>query len=68
ILHLICEHSESTKDLASLAMTCKDFEEPTSNVLWSKINGFYPLAKCLPSNTWLEEVREDNNQYIVSAR
>ncbi|KAF9013044.1 hypothetical protein BDQ17DRAFT_1419232 [Cyathus striatus] len=38
--------------------------EPALDVLWSKLDGFYPLAKCLPSHLWIEEER-GNRQYVV---
>ncbi|KAF9001503.1 hypothetical protein BDQ17DRAFT_1426463 [Cyathus striatus] len=55
ILRLICENISHKATLASLARTCTAFEYPALDVLWSDLQGFYPLAKCLPSNLWIEK-------------
>ncbi|KAF9013063.1 hypothetical protein BDQ17DRAFT_1419249 [Cyathus striatus] len=66
ILSLICEQLTSEKaTLASLASTCKSFEGPALDVLWSKLNGFHPLLKCIPSHLWKEERDESNKRYVV---
>ncbi|KAG2033953.1 hypothetical protein BDR03DRAFT_1013829 [Suillus americanus] len=41
---LICSHAT----LASLARTCRTFQEPALDILWKNINGFEPLIACLP--------------------
>ncbi|KAF9013060.1 hypothetical protein BDQ17DRAFT_1419246 [Cyathus striatus] len=59
ILRLISNNLVSDKPtLASLARTCKSFEELALDVLWSQLNGFYPLAKSLPS---VMETQPDSN-------
>ncbi|KAF9013073.1 hypothetical protein BDQ17DRAFT_1404667, partial [Cyathus striatus] len=66
IIGLICEQLTSEEPtLASLARTSKMFEGPALDVLWADLVGFYPLVKCLPSNTWNEEEREDNKRCVV---
>ncbi|KAF8979547.1 hypothetical protein BDQ17DRAFT_1439417 [Cyathus striatus] len=66
ILSLICEQLTSEKaTLASLASTCKSFEGPALDVLWSKLNGFHPLLKHIPSHLWKEERDENNKRYVV---
>ncbi|KAF9013062.1 hypothetical protein BDQ17DRAFT_1536784 [Cyathus striatus] len=40
---------DDKRTLASLARTCSSFEGPALDVLWSELDGFYPLANCLPS-------------------
>ncbi|KAF8994456.1 hypothetical protein BDQ17DRAFT_1430990 [Cyathus striatus] len=69
ILTLICEYlSPEKKNLASLARTCKMFEEPALDVLWFELDRFYPLAKCLPFNVWTEEEHDGNKEYLVLKR
>ncbi|KAF9001500.1 hypothetical protein BDQ17DRAFT_1358311 [Cyathus striatus] len=60
ILRLICEEIDSKSTLASLARTCKAFEHPALDVLWSTLVEFYPLAKCLPAHLLEEKVRVDS--------
>ncbi|KAF9001514.1 hypothetical protein BDQ17DRAFT_1542759 [Cyathus striatus] len=56
ILRLICENISLKSTLAALARTCRAFEYPALDVLWSDLDleGFYPLAKCLPPHLWKE--------------
>ncbi|KAF8994457.1 hypothetical protein BDQ17DRAFT_1430991 [Cyathus striatus] len=64
ILMQICKHMMYQKPtLASLARTCRMFEEPALDVLWHSLNGFYPLAKCLPSNVW-DEKEDGSGKYV----
>ncbi|KAF9003310.1 hypothetical protein BDQ17DRAFT_1355972 [Cyathus striatus] len=66
ILRLICEQLYHKPTLASLARTCTAFENPALDTLWFELDeGFYPLAKCLPSDLWVEVERKDKNHYIV---
>ncbi|KAF8994461.1 hypothetical protein BDQ17DRAFT_1366810 [Cyathus striatus] len=65
ILRQICEclmYFEKPT-LASLARTCRMLEEPALDVLWHSLNGFYPLAKCLPSNVW-DEKEDGSGKYV----
>ncbi|KAF8994453.1 hypothetical protein BDQ17DRAFT_1545570 [Cyathus striatus] len=55
ILRKICEHLSPQKHtLASLARTCRMFEEPALDMLWFEAD-FCLLAKCLPPHTWTVE-------------
>ena len=42
--------------LASMAVTCKAFTEPTLNVLWRSQRSLGPLVRTLPAELWEEEV------------
>jgi hypothetical protein len=54
---LIIFHLTTTKrDLAALAVTCKTFRDPALEILWSELNEFSPLARCLPNDIWKEEI------------
>jgi hypothetical protein len=42
------------RDLAALAATCKTFRNPALETLWSELDDFAPLARCLPADMWNE--------------
>ncbi|KAF8992676.1 hypothetical protein BDQ17DRAFT_197937 [Cyathus striatus] len=66
IIKLIFEQLATDEyTLASLARTCRVFEDPALDVLWRELSdGFYQLVKCLPAHVWEEDEREDI-QYVV---
>ncbi|KAF8180774.1 hypothetical protein K438DRAFT_1976594 [Mycena galopus ATCC 62051] len=43
------------KDLAALARTCKDFQNPALDLLWREQTGLLDLLKCFPSHLWEED-------------
>ncbi|KAF8990856.1 hypothetical protein BDQ17DRAFT_1433463 [Cyathus striatus] len=66
ILHMICEHLyDKKRTLANLAMTCSALEKPALDLLWLELNTFYPLAKCLPSELWIEVPRPGGKSMLM---
>ncbi|KAJ6495905.1 hypothetical protein DFH09DRAFT_1290314 [Mycena vulgaris] len=64
ITELICEHVQvrnwsfispvRNPDVAALARTCKDFQDPALDILWKKQDTLAHILKCLPSHLWEE--------------
>ncbi len=50
----ICDDADH-KTLAILARTCRAFQEPALQVLWSILSDFGPLVKCFPADVWVIE-------------
>ncbi|KAH7913116.1 hypothetical protein BJ138DRAFT_1146842 [Hygrophoropsis aurantiaca] len=44
---------EDYQTLFYLAYTCQAFKEPAVDALYSQLNGFGPLIKCLPRDLWV---------------
>ncbi|KAH7924043.1 hypothetical protein BV22DRAFT_541321 [Leucogyrophana mollusca] len=55
---------QARADLASLARTCRTFRDPALDVLWSFLNSFDPLIRCLPQDLWVK----DEGGFLVFAR
>lgn len=57
--------------LLSLALTCRAFHEPALAMLWSELNGIYPLLRFFPEDAWYkhEDVGEpDSDRKVCFAR
>jgi hypothetical protein len=79
IIGLICEHLEvlaephhegsgtrrNLEDLAALARTCRDFENPALDILWREQNTLANTLKCLPSNLWEETLVPNDGSYCL---
>ncbi|KAJ7791915.1 hypothetical protein B0H14DRAFT_2933839 [Mycena olivaceomarginata] len=79
IVGLICEHLEvlaephhegsgtrrNLEDLAALARTCRDFENPALDILWREQNTLANTLKCLPSNLWEETLVPNDGSYCL---
>ncbi|KAH7902976.1 hypothetical protein BJ138DRAFT_236047, partial [Hygrophoropsis aurantiaca] len=44
---------EDHRTLFHLAHTCQAFKEPAVDALYSRLNGFGPLIRCLPRDLWV---------------
>ncbi|KAJ7802690.1 hypothetical protein B0H14DRAFT_2891311, partial [Mycena olivaceomarginata] len=76
---LICEHLEvlaephhegsgnrrNLEDVAALARTCRDFENPALDILWREQNTLANVLKCLPSNLWEENLVPNDGSYCL---
>ncbi|GLB40903.1 hypothetical protein LshimejAT787_0901180 [Lyophyllum shimeji] len=40
-----------------MARTCRAFRDPANDYLWSEVDTFAPLVKCMPRDLWKEENR-----------
>ncbi|KAJ7870571.1 hypothetical protein B0H14DRAFT_3573738 [Mycena olivaceomarginata] len=79
MVRLICEHLEvlsephhegsrnrrNLEDLAALARTCRDFENPALDILWRVQNTLANALKCLPSNLWEETLVPNDGSYCL---
>ncbi|KAF8066591.1 hypothetical protein FPV67DRAFT_1197781 [Lyophyllum atratum] len=55
------------RDFASLARTCRALHEPATDYLWSELDTFAPLVKCMPRDLWKEE-RSTTGPFLVFSR
>jgi hypothetical protein len=60
IIGLICGEATLSrlhrlKTLAALASTCRFFQEPALDCLWSKLSNIGLLVKTMPSDLWKEK-------------
>ncbi|KAJ7787076.1 hypothetical protein B0H14DRAFT_2955308, partial [Mycena olivaceomarginata] len=53
------------EDLAALARTCRDFENPALDILWREQNTLANTLKCLPSNLWEETLVPNDGSYCL---
>ena len=54
VLKHIC-HVADNSTLATVARTCKVFQEPALEALWCHLPDFTPLVRCFPSEIWTVE-------------
>ncbi|KAJ7165695.1 hypothetical protein C8R43DRAFT_1165272 [Mycena crocata] len=58
IIELICLDVRRRPTYASLARTCRDFQDPALNLLWRDQDTLTHLLQCLPSALWETIVEE----------
>jgi hypothetical protein len=49
IIHEIAKHAATSKELFSMSLCCRDFQDPCLNLLWKTMNSIVPLLKLLPA-------------------
>ncbi|KAJ7100565.1 hypothetical protein C8R43DRAFT_1244255 [Mycena crocata] len=54
IIELICGHVSRDRDFATLARTCRNFQNPALDNLWRIQDTLTHVLKCLPPHTWEE--------------
>ncbi|EIW75199.1 hypothetical protein CONPUDRAFT_147332 [Coniophora puteana RWD-64-598 SS2] len=64
ILAICCSSNDAA--LANLAQTCKTFQEPALNVLYSDLDCMSKLLMCLPQDLWRVEEGDTNEQANLS--
>ncbi|KAJ7466160.1 hypothetical protein B0H11DRAFT_59099 [Mycena galericulata] len=52
IVSMICDESDTLQTLAALARTCKTFQNPALDLLWSSQTTFMNVLKCMPGEIW----------------
>jgi hypothetical protein len=66
IVRLILEYVDSPAELAAWALVNRNLSEVALNKLWSRIDGFYTLAKCMPESLWIEREITREDEYYLS--
>jgi hypothetical protein len=52
IVDYICNQVDSLQSLATLARTCRFFQEPALSYLWYELETPVPLIMCMPADLW----------------
>ncbi|KAH7906746.1 hypothetical protein BJ138DRAFT_1015725 [Hygrophoropsis aurantiaca] len=52
------------KATTSLARTCQTFQEPSLNIIWSKLDNITPLVRTLPPDLW--KIEKYPNKYVFA--
>ncbi|KAJ7115591.1 hypothetical protein C8R43DRAFT_1038551 [Mycena crocata] len=52
------------KDLAALARTCKTFQEPALDALWSFQGDIIPALSCFPEDLWDRSVEPEKTSFL----
>ncbi|KAJ6531420.1 hypothetical protein DFH09DRAFT_1409469 [Mycena vulgaris] len=63
--HLAPEHYTGFRDSASLARTCKFFQDPALDILWSFQEGPRNIFHCMPDDLWRDMSRVEMRRPLV---
>ena len=64
-----CESEDNLYTLIALARTCRAFEDPALDRIWYSMKSLRPLFKCLPEDSWEENlISEGNDQQAGDTR